>query len=65
MALQVDNEQGGYLAASELLSRGYQRIGYLHGSPDGSFWEGEERFSGFKNAWRQQDARLKKNFWKS
>lgn len=39
MALQVDNEQGGYLAASELLSRGYQRIGYLHGSPDGSFWE--------------------------
>lgn len=33
MALQVDNEQGGYLAASELLSRGYQRIGYLHGSP--------------------------------
>ena len=64
MALQVDNEQGGYLAASELLSRGYQRIGYLHGSPDGSFWEGEERFSGFKKCMETAGCTIE-IFWKS
>ena len=63
MALQVDNEQGGYLAASELLSRGYQRIGYLHGSPDGSFWEGEERFSGFKKCMETAGCTIEKEFF--
>ena len=63
MALQVDNEQGGYLAASELLSRGYQRIGYLHGSPDGSFWEGEERFSGFKKCMERAGCTIEKEFF--
>lgn len=62
MALQVDNEQGGYLAASELLTRGYQKIGYLRGSSDGSFWEGEERLCGFKKCMDAAGRRIEKEF---
>lgn len=48
IAVDIDNEKSGELAASYLHRKGYRKIGYLHGDNDkNEFLEGQERYKGF------------------
>lgn len=63
-ALTVDsnNVQGGSIAAEYLLSRGYKKIGYLHGNKNDYFKEGAERYKGFVEALEKQNCSITAEF---
>ncbi len=50
LSVNVDNEQGGYMAAKYLLEKGHKKIGYMHGRRLENFDEGNERAAGFMRA---------------
>ncbi|MDO4283763.1 MAG: LacI family DNA-binding transcriptional regulator [Eubacteriales bacterium] len=63
LSVDVDNEQGGYMAAQYLLSKGYKRIGYMHGSKSGDFREGNERCTGFLRGMQEVNQEIAANFY--
>ncbi|HJC57056.1 MAG TPA: LacI family transcriptional regulator [Candidatus Eisenbergiella intestinipullorum] len=63
MSVDVDNEHGGYMAARYLLGKGYQKIGYMHGSRTRDFREGNQREAGFVKAMKEAGTEIAAHFY--
>lgn len=63
MSVDVDNVQGGYMAAKYLLEKGYKRIGYMHGSRTRDFREGNQREAGFMKAMQEAGREIAAHFY--
>lgn len=63
MTVDIDNALGGYKAAKYLLEKGYRRIGYMHGSRNRDFEEGNRREAGFVRAMEEAGCEIAEHFF--